>query len=215
MQIPTLDLALSNLFPSIRNDFRFLTSFFLIRILYNAVLLIDCLRPSSRAVVGGSWVPAASLFMAGSLHVSWFNGGVIGYIKRQKTHARSKTEVIDTGEGSIPIDSPNLAPDTPEDSPLLTPCTPSITPLSLRDSYLPALAIPSISLSSLPIPSFPTTERNFGFKDAVKSRWEERRMALGDINLNLQAGAMSLRRRFGSGPEQEREDLNTSHVNVY
>jgi len=155
--------------------------------------------------------------MAGCLHVSWFHGGVIGYIKRQKTHARSKTEVIDTGEGSIPIDSPNLAPDTPEDSPLLTPRTPSITPLSLRDSYLPTLVIPNISLSSLPLPSFPTTERNFGFKDAVKSRWEERKVVLGEVNLNLQAGAMSLRRRFGSGQEQEheREHLTDDNVKVY
>lgn len=155
--------------------------------------------------------------MAGCLHVSWFHGGVLGYLKRRKAHAhaRSKKEIIDTGEGSIPIDSPNLPPDTPEDSPLLTPRTPSMTPLSLRDSYLPTLAIPNISLSSLPLPSFPTTERNFGFKDAVKSRWEERKMVLGEVNLNLQAGAMSLRRRFGSGQEQEREDMNTSNVNVY
>ena len=217
MQIPTLDLALSNLFPSIRNDFRFLTSFFLIRILYNAVLLIDCLRPSSRAVVGGSWVPAASLFMAGCLHVSWFRGGVLGYLKRRKAHAhaRSKTEVIGTQEGLIPDDSPNLTPDTPEDSPLVTPRTPSITPLSLRDSYLPTLAIPTISLSSLPLPSFSTTDRNFGFKDAVKSRWEERRVVLGEVNLNLQAGAMSLRRRFGSGHEREREDLDNDNEKVY
>lgn len=159
--------------------------------------------------------------MAGCLHVSWFHGGVSGYLKRRKAraHARSKTEVIDTQEGLIPDDSPNLAPDTPEDSPLLTPRTPSITPLSLRDSYLPTLAIPSISLSSLPIPSFPTTERKFGFKDAVKSRWEERRVVLGDVNLNLQAGAMSLRRRFGSGQEhkqeREREDLIDDNVKVY
>lgn len=155
--------------------------------------------------------------MAGCLHVSWFQGGVLGYLKRRKahTHAQSKAEVIDTVEGLIPDDSPNLTPDTPEDSPLVTPRTPSITPLSLRDSYLPTLAIPNISLSSLPIPSFPTTERNFGFRDAVKSRWEERRVVLGDVNLNLQAGAMSLRRRFGNGPEPEREDMNTSHVNVY
>jgi hypothetical protein len=94
-------------------------------------------------------------------------------------------------------DSPAITPDTPEDSPLLTPRTPSITPFSLRDSYLSTLAIPNLSLSSLPIPSFPTTERNFGFKDAVKSRWEEQRVALGEVNLNLQAGAMNLRRRFG------------------
>jgi hypothetical protein len=202
-QIPTLDLALSNLFPSIRKDFRFLSSFFLIRILYNAVLLADCLRPSSRTVVGGSWVPAASLFMAGCLHVSWFHGGVLGYLKRKQALTRSKTasamDIVENRESVIAevSDSPAITPDTPEDSPLLTPRTPSIIPLSLRDSYLPTLAIPNLSLSSIPIPSFPTTERNFGFKDAVKSRWDERRVALGEVNLNLQAGAMNLRRRFG------------------
>jgi hypothetical protein len=200
-QIPTLDLALSNLFPSIRNDLRFLSSFFFIRILYNAVLLIDCLRPSSRAIVGGSWVPAASLFLAGCLHVSWFQGGVAGYLKRQRKQnnmaKQDPVEVfqdLDTSEIISPAG-------TPDDSPLVTPYTPSITPMSLRDSYLPTLAIPSLSLPALP--SFPTTDRNFGFKDAVKSRWDERRVVLGGVNLNLQQGAMNLRRRFGSVPNEE------------
>ena len=40
----------------------------------------------------------------------------------------------------------------------------------------------------------------FGFKDAVKSRGEERRVVLGGVNLNLQQGAMNLRRRFGNAP---------------
>jgi hypothetical protein len=141
--------------------------------------------------------------MAGCLHVSWFHGGILGYLKRQQAQAESKTgSTMDVLENRRSLgvkvgDSPAITPDTPEDSPLLTPRTPSITPFSLRDSYLSTLAIPNLSLSSLPIPSFPTTERNFGFKDAVKSRWEEQRVALGEVNLNLQAGAMNLRRRFG------------------
>ena len=199
-QIPTLDLAISNLFPSIRNDLRFLSSFFLIRILYNAVLLIDCLRPSSRAAVGGSWVPATSLFLAGCLHVSWFQGGVTGYIKRQKKqNTKVKEDPIEVLKESGPSEISPIG--TPDDSPLVTPYTPSITPMSLRDSYLPTLAIPSLSLPALP--SFPTTDRNFGFKEAVKSRWEERRVVLGGVNLNLQQGAMNLRRRFGSVPNEE------------
>lgn len=200
VQIPTLDLALSNLFPSIRNDVRFLSSFFLIRILYNAVLLADCLRPFSRAVIGGSWVPAGSLFLAGCLHVSWFQGGVAGYLRRQRkqsTLKEGKNEAVE-----MLVEPADVSPTgTPEDSPLVTPYTPSITPMSLRDSYLPTLAIPSLSLPALP--SFPTTDRNFGFKDAVKSRWEERRVVLGGVNLNLQQGAMNLRRRFGSVPSEE------------
>jgi hypothetical protein len=199
-QIPTLDLALSNLFPSIRNDFRFLSSFFLIRILYNAVLLIDSLRPASRAIVGGSWVPAASLFLAGCLHVSWFQGGVAGYLKRH----RKQNTMVKQDPANVPkeLDPSEISPaGTPDDSPLVTPYTPSITPMSLRDSYLPTLAIPSLSLPALP--SFPTTDRNFGFKDAVKSRWEERRVVLGGVNLNLQQGAMNLRRRFGSVPNED------------
>ena len=195
-KIPTLDLALSNLFPSIRNDFRFLSSFFLIRIVYNAILLVDCLRPSSRAVIGGSWVPAASLFLAGCLHVSWFQGGVAGYLKRQK---KQNDKIQEETFESIEMLNPESSPlGTPDDSPLVTPYTPCMTPMSLRDSYLPTLAIPSLSLSALP--SFPTTDMGFGFKDAVKSRWEERRVVLGGVNLNLQQGAMNLRRRFGNAP---------------
>jgi hypothetical protein len=100
------------------------------------------------------------------------------------------------------LDTSEISPaGTPDDSPLVTPYTPSITPMSLRDSYLPTLAIPSLSLPALP--SFPTTDRNFGFKDAVKSRWEERRVVLGGVNFNLQQGAMNLRRRFGNVPNEE------------
>jgi hypothetical protein len=167
--------------------------------LYNAVLFIDCLRPSSRAVVGESWVPAASLFLAGCLHVSWFQGGVAGYLKRQSKQSKIKEEPV---EVLTNLNPPEISPaGTPDESPLVTPYTPSITPMSLRDSYLPTLAIPSLSLPALP--SFPTTDRNFGFKDAVKSRWEERRVVLGGVNLNLQQGAMNLRRRFGSAPNEE------------
>lgn len=103
----------------------------------------------------------------------------------------------------------NISPTgTPDDSPLVTPYTPSVTPMSLRDSYLPTLGIPTLSLPALP--SFPTTDRNFGFKDAVKSRWEERRVVLGGVNLNLQQGAMNLRRRFGS---VSHEDTNQDDHN--
>jgi hypothetical protein len=136
------------------------------------------------------------------LHVSWFQGGVTGYIKRQ----RRQTTVKETQDEPMEnlLEPTDISPvGTPDDSPLVTPYTPSITPMSLRDSYLPTLAIPSLSLPALP--SFPTTERNFGFKDAVKSRWEERRVVLGGVNLNLQQGAMNLRRRFGNASAQEKE----------
>lgn len=132
--------------------------------------------------------------------MSWFQGGVSGYLKRQRKHRITVKD--DPVEVLKDLDPSEISPiGTPDDSPLVTPYTPSITPMSLRDSYLPTLAIPSLSLPALP--SFPTTDRNFGFKDAVKSRWEERKVVLGGVNLNLQQGAMNLRRRFGSVPNEK------------
>jgi hypothetical protein len=95
-------------------------------------------------------------------------------------------------------------PGTPEDSPLVTP---RHTPLSLRDSYLPTLVIPSISSLSLPaLPSFPTTDINFGFKDAVKAR---------GVNLKLHLGAMDPRTRFRGNrePEHAREEYEDGLYN--
>ncbi|WVQ98925.1 hypothetical protein IAU59_006056 [Kwoniella sp. CBS 9459] len=84
MELPTFDLAISNLFPSCRNDLRFLSSFFIFRIAFHAKLLFDCLRPHTRLVVlEGSWVPGVSLGLAMVLHVLWFKGGVAGYLKRR------------------------------------------------------------------------------------------------------------------------------------
>ncbi|WVF71992.1 hypothetical protein IAT40_006803 [Kwoniella sp. CBS 6097] len=83
MELPTFDLAISNLFPCCRNDLRFLSSFFTFRIAFHAILLVDSLRPSSRAVMDGSLVPGVSLGLAMILHVLWFKGGFVGYLKRR------------------------------------------------------------------------------------------------------------------------------------
>ncbi|OCF45396.1 hypothetical protein I317_00641 [Kwoniella heveanensis CBS 569] len=230
MELPTFDLAISNLFPSCRHDLRFLSSFFIFRIAFHAILLVDCLRPSSRAVMGGSWVPGVSLAMAGLLHVLWFKGGLVGYIKR---HSKAKLSsaaasdqacasdeqdsgvdyearqdssaeepvlhqlaefdptLIDTIPSSLssPIPaSPRTNATTPETTPLMTPRTPSSgsqTPFNFPAlPHLPTVSIPSItlpiSISSLslplPLPSGLNMNMNSeGFKEAVKSRWEEQR----------------------------------------
>ena len=93
MELPTLDLALSNLFPVVRNDLRFLSSFFLIRIAFNAYLLFDCVRPSARQMMDDSWIPTGVISAAMALHTMWFHGGVTGYLKRAsqaKTDSRAK-----------------------------------------------------------------------------------------------------------------------------
>ena len=223
-QLPTFDLAISNLYPRVRNDLRFLSTFFFVRILFHALLLIDTARPANRAVVGDTWVPTILLFLAGVLHVSWFRGGLNGYLKRQRT--AKKGRVADKSfnqpilDSAIKVDSSNVShlppTTTPEDSPLITPYTPSQTPMSLRDSYLfPSISMPT--LSDLPTMSIPTfsditaalpkslnkDNLNFGFRDAVKTRWEEQRgmfvgMGARGRGMGLNLGGMSLRRR-GAG----------------
>ncbi|OWZ56535.1 hypothetical protein C345_01336 [Cryptococcus neoformans A2-102-5] len=168
MELPTLDLAMSNLCPSVRHDLRFLTSFFIFRIAFHAYLLGDCLRSSSRAVTDGSWVPSIMLALAGALHVMWFKGGVTGYLKRL-ARSKAKTESVEepcstVGEildqssittGEPVLESLDDSPGTPDDSPLMTPRTPSQTPFVLP--AIPSITIPSFpTLSNLPIVSIPT-----------------------------------------------------------
>ncbi|ORY28305.1 hypothetical protein BCR39DRAFT_535393 [Naematelia encephala] len=213
MEVPTLDLAVSNLFPSIRNDERFLVTFFLLRILFHAILLIDCARPSSRLITDDSWMPTILLALSGALHVSWFRGGLNGYLKRRatdKSKSKSKAKrldepLVDTAIAFDPtvLDSTLPLPGTPEDSPLVTPYTPSQTPMTLRDSYiftnLPALpAIPAIiSLPTIPPLSELTAA---GFKDAVRNRWEEQR---GRFTRGGALGGLGLRRRKGKDTETQ------------
>ncbi|EAL22692.1 hypothetical protein CNBB1410 [Cryptococcus deneoformans B-3501A] len=167
MELPTFDLAMSNLYPSVRHDLRFLISFFIFRIAFHAYLLGDCLRSSSRAVTDGSWVPSIMLALAGALHVMWFKGGVTGYLKRlgrSKAKAESVEEPCSTmGEildqnsittGELVLESLDDSPGTPDDSPLMTPRTPSQTPFVLP--AIPSIVIPSFpTLSNLPIVSIP------------------------------------------------------------
>lgn len=227
-----------------RNDLRFLSSFFLIRIAFHAYLLLDCLRPSSRAVTDGSWVPGVMLSLAFVLHVSWFRGGLQGHLKRLRAAKKGvshKTQDQDQIVGEPIVDAAikldpsvinstlpseiaegattsHTSPGTPDDSPLVTPYTPSQTPFSLRDSYilntLPNLSMPTMAnlptVSIPPIPSlsdltssFPKQNINFGFKDAVKSRWEGQRGKFG-ASMGLRGGAfggLGLRRRQKKGKE--------------
>jgi hypothetical protein len=98
--------------------------------------------------------------------------------------------------------------------------------MSLRDTYLPTLAIPSIpNLPTLHIPALPQLnvpnrfigtngDLNFGFKDAVKSRWEDRRNTLGGmgLNLNLNLGGLGSRRR---AIKVEEAEVRVQEVPVY
>ncbi|KAK4687042.1 hypothetical protein P7C73_g3077, partial [Tremellales sp. Uapishka_1] len=177
MELPTFHLAISHLIPSLRDDLLFLSLMFATRIAFHAFLLAHCALPSSRAITDGSWVPTAMLALAGVLHVGWFRGGVIGYLKRQR---RSASKAAPKPTSELKEDSmalPPLVDDDTEESPIVTPYTPSQTPMSLRDTYFP---IPTISIPTMPnlptvsIPSLPFNIPNGdGFKDAVRGRWEE------------------------------------------
>jgi len=223
MELPTFDLAISNLFPALRNDFRFLSSFFLIRISFHLAYFIDCVRPSSRKVMGNAWTPLLMLLLAFAMHVSWFRGGVMGYLKRRSKATPDTTAAIAPGEptledissfvenkGEVEYESES---GTPDDSPLITPHTPRTVPNLTNMPNLPNLpAMPQLpNLAHMPTVSIPSfsdltaalhaREQAFGFKEAVKNRWEEQRDRFAEIRrgnkVALTFGGVGVRRRAG------------------
>lgn len=95
LEIPTLHLALSTLFPLLRHDLLFLTMFFIFRIGFHAYLIISFGMGSGRALSGveGSWIPFTVLVMAYPMHLLWFAGGVNGHRKRVAKNRRENREV--------------------------------------------------------------------------------------------------------------------------
>ena len=226
MELPTFDLAISNLFPVLRNDLRFLSSFFLIRLAFHLVYFFDCVRPASRLLMGGAWTPAIMLLLAFGMHASWFYGGVVGYLKRQ-TKAKAAGESLGTPMSSNTLHVSaasdkrassagyNSGPGTPEDSPLVTPHTPRTLPiLSLPSmpqmpnlSQMPTVSIPSFSDLTAALHA---REQAYGFKEAVKNRWEEQRDRFAEIRrgggVSLNFGGLNLRRRGGAEVDGEVDD---------
>ncbi len=228
MELPTFDLAISNLLPRVRNDLRFLSSFFAIRICFHAAFLIDCVRPSSRAVTDGSWVPTAALTLAFVLHASWFYGGIMGFIKRRSKLKSTSSSALapasrtaSTDEqlqvlGEIHQSAERLIVEdglsTPDDSPLITPRTPkSYAVLSNLPSmpHLPNLgAMPTVSIpsfSDLTAALAPRDQFATGFKDAVKHRWEEQKDRFAGIRggVGMNFDRLGIRRR---GREDHQEN---------
>lgn len=167
------------------------------RILFNAVLVVDCARPSSRAITEDSWVPTSILTLAFVLHTSWMHGGVKGYLKRRRA-VRAIKEVDMPSTPALTAASPDFGPLTPDESPLVTPHTPSQPTVFIRDGLFPTITIPT--MPNLPIPAIPKlsdlsaaipqakeslNSLNIGFKEAVRERWEEQRERLAARGLRL------------------------------
>lgn len=214
-QLPTFDLGISTLFPSVRSDERFLSSFLLIRILFHAKLLVDCAKPASRRLMDGSWVPTVALTLALVLHVSWFQAGVRGYLTR---HAKARSSASPSAsrlysisryreeaddealEDNVYEQDNELDPQTPDDSPLITPRTPGTSPFPL--GALSNLSLPSIPTMQLP-PAFttlasklPRTAMNMqsGFKNAVRDQWEGQRERFESGSMMSSLGRLRRRR---------------------
>ncbi|KAF8342781.1 uncharacterized protein EI90DRAFT_2821183, partial [Cantharellus anzutake] len=85
MELPTFILSISYLFPQTRNDIFFAAVFFITRIAFHIVVIIQLLNPGiRRATVNGSfWAPALYI-VALPMHVHWFIGCVRGILKRSK-----------------------------------------------------------------------------------------------------------------------------------
>lgn len=189
MELPTFDLAISSLFPAVRNDERFLSLMLITRIIFNSVLLIDALRPSSRALTEGSWVPATILGLALVLHASWMRGGVVGYLKRRsKARAAAKQLAAEKAAAEAAVERERRPPHlelggaTPEDSPLVTPyAAPADEGLF---GVIPGMgALPAIPTLSSLTDALPQAKANLSalhseFREAVHARLEEQRERL-------------------------------------
>lgn len=188
MELPTFDLAISSLFPAVRSDERFLTLMLITRIIFNSVLLVDALRPSSRKIMEGSWVPAIILGLALTLHVSWMRGGVVGYLKRRSkaraaakaaaAEAKAATEEKEAKEAKRPPHL-ELGGSTPEDSPLVTPyAAPADAFIIPGVGPLPAIPTLSSLTEALPQAKANLSALHSEFSAAVHARLEEQRERL-------------------------------------
>lgn len=243
MELPTFDLAMSTLFPTVRNDVRFLSGFFVLRIAFHLALLIDSLRPSSLSVASYAVVPPVLVALALVLHVSWFHAGIIGHFKRVKANNEkrrlSATEKAEMDEpimgAAVELDptvidstlaqTPPLGP-TPDDTPLVTPYSGAlapVTPSSMRDSFisLPNLGknfggmVPTLSIPTIPsLAEVSSRLDKAGFRDAVKHRWGEQRGKFGEMGKGMGL-KFGLRRRAGSDGSEDEALVSVHEVAVH
>ena len=169
----------------------------------------------------GSWVPTVALTLALVLHVSWFQAGVSGYLKRRAKVCSSSSPIaydmhgasryqeeadIDALESHEYKQDNELDPHTPDDSPLVTPRTPGTSPFPL--GALSNLSLPSIPTMQLPpalttlASKLPRTAMNVqsGFKNAVRDQWEGQRERFESGSMMTSLG--KLRRRRVSEEEE-------------
>lgn len=185
MELPTFDLAISSLFPGVRNDERFLSLMLVTRIIFNTALLGDALRPSSRRLMEGSWVPAIILGLALTLHASWMHGGVKGYLKR-RSKARAAAKAAKEEAAAVAAEKESRRPphlelggSTPDDSPLVTPyAAPADAFIIPGMGALPAIPTLSSLTEALPQAKANLSALHSEFREAVHARLEEQRERL-------------------------------------
>lgn len=85
MELPTFLLSIATLYPKLRNDILFATTFLATRIIFHIGLFVSYLPKSTRVIaVGGSFVPAILFAVAFPMHLMWFIGSVKGFIRARK-----------------------------------------------------------------------------------------------------------------------------------
>ncbi|TXT13633.1 hypothetical protein VHUM_01000 [Vanrija humicola] len=183
MELPTLDLALSNMFPAVRSDERFLGLMVAFRIVLNFALLVDTLRPSSRALMSYSPVPSVMLGLALAMHASWLHGGITGYLKRRK---RAATKAAEEKAVRAEAEEEDAGALTPDESPLVTPFTPSQPSVAIRDGIFPNAAFANLPIYNIPalkglseaLPQAKASlnDLQFGIKEAYKGGRERLRL---------------------------------------
>ncbi|KAI5476398.1 hypothetical protein MNV49_007776 [Pseudohyphozyma bogoriensis] len=137
MEVPTLILAVSMLFPQTRSDMLFTSVFFITRIAFHSVLLTLFITPhgylygtSTYTPSGlpiGSYVPFLALSAAAPLHITWFSSSVRGMLKRRRAKALGLPTPLPTPglEDEVPVPLTPTIKSPP--SPFLLPLRPLVT----------------------------------------------------------------------------------------
>ncbi|EIW75447.1 hypothetical protein CONPUDRAFT_85277 [Coniophora puteana RWD-64-598 SS2] len=173
MELPTFVLAIASLFPRLRHDVLFASTFLCTRILLHVVLCVSTLS-NRAALTDGSVGPSIILACVFPLHAFWFYGCLKGFVARARA-ARSRTTSTATSTPAQSTPAPRRpAPTTEQHSPAPSPT------LSLRIRPHAAAA------------------RRRGLRQALRSvnwRWTRvadlrdaaGRMGLGGVRENLRA----------------------------
>lgn len=159
MEIPTFVLAIATLYPHLRSDVLFATTFFLTRIVLHVRLGLSFFLHRAR-VTDGSMGPGIIMACIFPLHAFWFSGCVKGFVKRSQ-QGKKKKRVAD---GNSAIVARRAAPTRTPEHPSMPNATPTTSP------HASSFTSPSPRPSTF-------SRRRVALRLAMRQRWDQFRLS--------------------------------------